>query len=94
MLDFIEKGGDLRRLPHLNPSADKLFKPTPPGPAPGHPVDSSNISGFLQAQLEEVHNALPCGLTSRLYCTQYQDAPFEHGGSAATLWCLYVRLSL
>ena len=61
MLDFIEKGGDLRRLPHLNPSADKLFKPTPTGPAPGQPLDSSNISGFLQAQLEEVHYNLVCG---------------------------------
>lgn len=54
MLEFIEKGGDLRRLPHLNPSADKLFKPTPVGPSPGQPIDSSNISGFLQAQLDEV----------------------------------------
>ena len=58
MLEFIEKGGDLRRLPHLNPSADKLFKPTPTGPAPGQPVDASNISSFLQAQLEEVWSAV------------------------------------
>jgi|EP01044_Picomonas_judraskeda_P007478 hypothetical protein len=56
MLDFIDKGGDLRRLPHLNPSADKLFKPTPTEPAPGQPIDASTISGYLQAQLNQVRS--------------------------------------
>eukprot|EP01043_Picozoa_sp_COSAG02_P109761 COSAG02_NODE_45861_length_353_cov_1.200787_1_plen_111_part_00 len=78
MLDFIEKGGDLRRLPHLNPSADKLFKPTPTGPAPGHPVDSSNIKGICALrQLSSSHmcqvQVISIGLSTHSWPAQPQS---------------------